>query len=60
MLIFTYPAQEINCLNLITMEDGSVAPLLKTFLQLSTHFAKSLNSNFLKGLTYSALSSVLQ
>ena len=30
MLIFTYPAQEINCLNLITMEDGTVAPLLET------------------------------
>ena len=44
MLIFTYPAQEINCLNLITMEDGTVAPLLETIsllLIVGVHYPRS-------------------
>ena len=46
MLIFTYPAQEINCLNLITIEDGTVAPLLETY----NLYHSSLLANLAMGL----------
>ena len=46
ILIFTYPAQEINYLDLITLEDGTGAPNSRLFFSAKTKFVSSFIGNF--------------